>query len=93
MGDGNAAYPLFVGIAVAAGTFVAAWLTPGGEPGAPVTGEQTPAGGETLTCRLRATGAAPAATLVVLEATGNSWVALAVVLHEAGYRVAVVNPR
>ncbi len=28
-----------------------------------------------------------------MEATGNSWVALAVTLHEAGYRVAVVNPR
>jgi len=29
----------------------------------------------------------------VLEATGNSWVALAVTLHEAGYRIAIVNPR
>ena len=28
-----------------------------------------------------------------MEATGNYWVALAVTLHEAGYRVAVVNPR
>jgi len=39
-----------------------------------------------------ATGAAPAETLVALEATGNYWVALAVALHEAGYRVSVVNP-
>jgi transposase len=30
--------------------------------------------------------------LVVLEATGSYWVALAVHLHAAGYRVAVVNP-
>ena len=28
-----------------------------------------------------------------MEATGNYWVALAVALHETGYRVAVVNPR
>ncbi len=28
-----------------------------------------------------------------MEATGHSWVALAVTLHEADYRVAVVNPR
>jgi transposase len=30
--------------------------------------------------------------LVVLEATGSYWVALAVTLHDAGYAVAVVNP-
>jgi transposase len=93
MEDGGSAYQLYVGIDVAAETFVAAWLTPGGQPGAPLTGEQTPAGFAALQRRLRATAAPPAATLVVLEATGNYWVALAVALHEAGYRVAVVNPR
>ena len=31
-------------------------------------------------------------TLLVLEATGSYWVALAVTLHEAGYAVAVLNP-
>jgi transposase len=41
---------------------------------------------------LAATGVAPSATLVVLEATGSYWVALAVALHSAGYQVAVVNP-
>lgn len=30
---------------------------------------------------------------MVLEATSAYWVALAVALHEAGYRVAVINPR
>jgi transposase len=72
---------------------VAAWLASGGQPGTPVTGEQTPAGVAALQRRLRATGCPPAATLVVMEATGNYWVALAVALHEVGYRVAVVNPR
>jgi transposase len=35
----------------------------------------------------------PGETLIVLEATGSYWVALAVALHEAGHPVAVVNPR
>src|SRR3954452_1656953 len=93
MEAGGADYQVYVGIDVAAETFVAAWLAPGGQPGAPVTAEQTPAGFAALQRRLQATAAAPAATLVGLEATGTYWVALAVALHEAGYRVAVVNPR
>ncbi|NJK82200.1 MAG: IS110 family transposase [Chloroflexaceae bacterium] len=36
-------------------------------------------------------GGAQAETLLVLEATSSYWVALAVHLHKAGYRVAVVN--
>ncbi len=93
MEERGATYQVYVGIDVAAETFVAAWLAPGGQPGTPVTGEQTPAGFASLQRRLRTTGSPPAATLVVLEATGNYWVALAVALHETGYRVAVVNPR
>jgi transposase len=86
-------YQLDVGVDVAADTFTASWLASGGAPTVPCTGEQTPGGYAALQRRLRATAAPPAATLVVLEATGNDWVALAVALHEAGYRVAVVNPR
>jgi transposase len=93
MEAGSAAYQLYVGVDVAAETFVAAWLAPGGQPGAPFTGEQGPAGFAALQRRLQATASPPASTLVVLEATGNYWVALAVALHETGYRVAVVNPR
>lgn len=84
---------MYVGVASAAETFTAAWLVPGGKPTAPFTSAQTPAGCAALQHRLRDTGSPPATTLVVLEATGNYWVALAVALHEAGYRVAVVNPR
>jgi len=93
MEDLRAAYQLYVGVDIAAETFVVAWLAPGGKPGTPFTGEQTPTGFAALQRRLQATGIPPAATLVVLEATGSYWVALAVALHEAGYRVAVVNPR
>ena len=67
----SAAYQLYVGIDVAAETFVAAWLAPGGQPTTPVASEQTPAGFAALQRRLQATGSPPTATLVVLEATGN----------------------
>ena len=86
-------YQVYVGVDIAAETFTAAWLVPGGMPTTPFTSEQTSAGFAALRHRLQGTGRPPAATLVVLEATGNYWVALAVALHEAGYRVAVVNPR
>lgn len=89
----SAPYRLHVGIDIAADTFTAAWLPPGGTPSVPFTGDQTPTGFATLQRHLQATGVPPAETLVVLEATGNYWVAFAVTLHEAGYRVAVVNPR
>ncbi len=82
-----------VGVDSAAETCTAAWRVPGGPPTMPFTREQTPAGFAALRHRLQGTGGPPAATLVVLEATGNSWVALAVALHEAGERVAVVTPR
>ena len=89
----SAVYQLYVGIDVAADTFTAAWLAPGKAATPPLSGEQTPAGYAALQRRLQVTAVPPAATLVVLEATGNYWVALAVALHEAGYRVSVVNPR
>ncbi len=93
MADTDVGYRLFVGIDIAADTFTAAWRASGGEGFPPYTGEQTPTGRAGLQQRLHATGLAPDATLVVLEATGPYWVALALGLHEAGYRVAVVNPR
>jgi len=88
----GARYQLHVGVDIAADTFTAAWLAGDGRPSAPFTGEQTPAGFAALQRQLRS-AAKPAGTLVLLEATGNYWVALAVTLHEAGYQVSVVNPR
>jgi transposase len=91
--DANVPYQRDVGVDIAAETCVAAWLAPGGKPVAPFTGEQTPAGFAARQRRLQASAIPPAAALVVLEATGTSWVALAVALHEAGDRGAVVTPR
>ncbi|MDQ2898100.1 MAG: IS110 family transposase [Actinomycetota bacterium] len=85
-------YQLYVGIDIAAVTFTAAWMPVGASPGSPVTHPQRPEGYAALQRQLAATGTLPAATLVVLEATGSYWVALAVTLHTAGYAVSVINP-
>jgi len=85
-------YRLFVGIDIAATTFTAAWMPTGATPTAPVTHPQRSAGFASFQRQLAATGVLPAATLMVLEATGSYWVALAVTLHTAGYAVSVINP-
>ena len=83
---------LVVGVDIAATSFMAAWARPGQPPVQARPFEQTAAGFAAFQKQLAATGVAPEATLVVLEATGSYWVALAVELHSAGYRVAVANP-
>jgi transposase len=85
-------YQLFVGIDIAATTFAAVWTVDGPPRDRACTFRQTPAGFAALQEQLRATDIAPASTLVVVEATGSYWVALAVALHQAGYSVSVVNP-
>jgi transposase len=86
------AYQLFVGIDIAAATFTAAWMRLDGRPGPATTCPQSPAGFATLQEHLQATGVAPSATLIALEATSSYWIALAVTLHAAGYAVSVLNP-
>lgn len=86
------AYDLFVGIDIAAQTVAVAWQRQGAPLSRPLSIPQTPAGYATLITRLQATGVAPARTLVVMEATGSSWITLATTLHDAGYAVSVINP-
>jgi transposase len=93
MSSSPSLYHLFVGVDIAAASFMAAWTAPGRPPSSPRAFEQNPHGFALLHKQLAATGAAPSATLVVLEATGSYWVALAVSLHSAGYRVSVQNPQ
>jgi transposase len=83
---------LFVGVDIAAKTFTASWMTPGGSPGRPLTLEQAPQGFASLRTRLLGIGQLPSATLVVMEATGAYWVGLATALAQAGFRVSIVNP-
>ena len=86
------AYQLFVGIDIAAATFTASWMRLDGRPSPATTFPQSPSGYAALQGQLQATGVAPDATLIVLEATSSYWVALAVTLHAAGYTVSVLNP-
>ena len=83
---------LVVGVDIAAASFMAAWAQHGHPPSTPRSFEQSSQGFAAFQKQLAATGVAPEATLVVLEATGSDWGALAVALHSAGYQVAVVNP-
>lgn len=85
-------YHLFVGIDIAATSFAATWTTGGHIPERARTFAQTPDGFVALQHWLATTGVSPAATLVLVEATGSYWVSLAVTLHQAGYAVSVVNP-
>jgi transposase len=85
-------YQLYVGVDIAARSFTATWAAdPAAAPKAR-TFEQTEAGFSNFQQALASSGVAPQATLVVLEATGSYWVALAVALHQAHYALSVLNP-
>jgi len=82
----------YVGVDIAAKTFAATWASdPRTAPRAAIF-PQNLDGFTSLRQQLALTTIAPAATRIVLEATGSYWVALAVDLHQAGYGVSVVNP-
>jgi len=83
---------LFVGIAIAAATFTAAWMPADAPVGTPRTYAQDAHGFAALQKGLATAAVAPAETRVVMEATSSYWVALAVTLHDAGYRMSVINP-
>jgi transposase len=85
-------YQLFVGVDVAYKTLTAVSLAPGAAPSRPLTVANTPEGFARLQERLLAAHGAPAAILVVLEATGSYWVALATTLAQGGFAVRVINP-
>lgn len=85
-------YQLFVGVDIAAKTFTATWACDPAQAPKAVTFEQSPASYAAFQERLAATAVTPKATLIVLEATGSYWIALAVAMHQAGYVVSVLNP-
>jgi transposase len=68
------------------------WGTPAASR-RPTSFAQSAAGFAALQQALEQVGVPAAQTLIVMEATSSYWVALAVALHDAGYRVAVMNPR
>jgi transposase len=85
-------YQLYVGVDIAAKSFTATWAADATTAPKASTFAQTEEGYTAFQQRLQATGVAPSDTLVVMEATGSYWVALAVALYQAHYAVSVLNP-
>jgi transposase len=81
-----------VGIDVAAATLAVVVLPATGAPAPAQTVANAAAGWQELQRRLRAQGCRPAATLLVMEATGSEWVGPATALTAAGWAVCVVSP-
>ena len=81
-----------VGIDVAAATLAVVLLAPGQAPTPAVTMANAAAGWRELHAWLRAAGCRPAATRLVMEATGSSWGGAATALTAAGWAVGVVSP-
>lgn len=82
---------LVVGVDIACETAQVEWQVVTTGRSAQLAIEQTSAGHAQLVTRLKKL-ASPAETLVVMEATGNYWLGLALTLHESGFVVSVLNP-
>ena len=86
-------FDAFVGVDIAAKTFTAAFALGEGKPKLEKKPfEQNAEGFSRFLARLAASEITPDHQLIIMEATGPYWVALAVTLAQAGYRVSVVNP-
>jgi transposase len=89
-------YKLFCGIDIAAKTFTAAKCKTGEgedeEPSKATNFKQSSQDFEALRSYLLKSHLLPNQILVVMEATGNYWVELAIYLHEANFAVSVINP-
>jgi transposase len=81
-----------VGIDVAAATLAVVVLPTAGGAAPAQTVANTAAGWRGLARHLRAAGCDPAATRLVMEATGSYWVGAATALTAAGWTVCVVSP-
>ena len=86
-------YESFVGVDIAAKTFTVAFALGEGKPKLEKKPfEKNAEGFKQFLARLQASTIPPQHQLVVMEATGPYWLALAITLTQAGYRVNVANP-
>jgi transposase len=86
-------YECYVGVDIAAKERAAALLLPAQKTTlAPGTFSQDNAGFTRFIEVLKSTGYQTEQILVVMEATGPYWVALALTLTQSGYATSVVNP-
>lgn len=82
---------VYVGADIAAESIQIDWLDSASQQRQQVTLKQQPAAYKQLVEQLSRI-ARPEQTQVVMEATGNYWVAFAASLHQAGWVVSVLNP-
>lgn len=87
------AYQLYVGVDISALSFTAARLRPEAKPSKALNYNQTLQAYAKFQQDLIQTGVTPAEILIVMEATGNYWISLALFLHQAGFIVSVINPQ
>ena len=87
-----AQYQLFVGVDISAKTAAVAWLEPGKKVTRSFTIEQTNQGFAQLHDKILSTGHRPEEVLIVMEATGCYWIAMATTLVAFEFCVSVVNP-
>lgn len=85
-------YRLFVGVDIAYRDFTASLVQEAKTTREPHPYSQTASGFERFQKRLEESGVPPPDILVVMEATGSYWVALATTLSHAGFAVSVINP-
>ncbi len=83
---------MFVGVDISAATFSAAQAKIEAKPQKAIDYAQTQADFDRFQKDLLATGSAPGVILVVMEATGNYYLSLALYLYQAGFGVSVINP-
>jgi transposase len=88
---GLSMYQLYIGIDIAADSFAAHWQNQDQSQIGSGTFKQNEAAYQSLHRQLSSL-ADPTECLVVLEATGNYWLSLALFLHEQGYALSVINP-
>jgi len=86
-------YRVFVGVDVAAASATVVWTAETGSLSRPVTIAQSAEGFAELRRRLEALEHPAPTVLVVMEATGTYWVALATDLVAANFAVSVINPK
>lgn len=84
--------PFIAGLDIASLKFVVRLLGHGSAIGNTPEFDNSPAGFKAFQSWLKAHGALPSETLVVMEATGVYWEECALALHAAGFAVNVVNP-
>jgi transposase len=83
---------LFVGVDISAATFSAAQAKAEAKPQKAVDYVQNQEDFNKFQKDLLASGLTASSIMVVMEATGNYWLGLALALRQAGFRVSVINP-